>query len=312
MEKKQNTEIHHKVTNHFLINNLSSHNLKSVVLQVKKGMEENHFVLVQGLNFNQLEFEAFTNFFCNHFFRVTSREKFRQIVGDGFTTLVGSKNFTLLGHVEVDYVPGIQTPDIGFLFCQVPPEVEGGETFLVDGIEMFNTLPKTLQERFKNEQVTYEFLWEPQRWQAQYGVQTSDELCKRLDKMENVRYKLKDNWLHLFYTTSGIVNFNDGTTAFSNAILGHLPKIDHPSYREKTVYTKDTNQVYWENGEPFSKETIIALIDAHDQHKQYYRWEKGDLLIFDNFRYLHGREETVESCERILFSRFGYLDIDIE
>ncbi|MDM5271401.1 TauD/TfdA family dioxygenase [Sulfurovum sp. zt1-1] len=286
--------------------------MQYIYLQSKEALDETGTVLLRGLNLDQLTFEYFTKYFCQDFFRVTSREKFRLESGDGFTTLTPTDNITILGHVEVDYVPGIKTPNIGFFFCETPPEVEGGETFLVEGVAMFNTLSKSLQERFKNEQVTYEFLWEPQRWEAQYGVNTKEELCKRLDRIENVRYELKNDWLHLFYTTSAIINFNDGTTAFSNAILGHLPELDHPSYHDKTVYRKETNRVYWENGEAFSIEVVNELIDAHDQHKQHYRWQKGDLLIFDNYRYLHGKEETIEWTERRLFSRFGYLDIDIE
>lgn len=283
---------------------------KEVLSENRSLLKKCGVILLRGLELNLLEFESVSRFFCKDFFRVTSREESRQTEGDGLTTYTPFANCTILGHVEVDYVPGIKTPDVGFLFCRVPPEVEGGETFLVDGAALFKILPKALQERFKNEQVTYEFLWEPHRWQAQYGIKTKEELCQRLDRIEKVRYELQEGWLHLFYTTWGIACLDDGTIAFSNAILGHLPELDHPSYFEKTVYTKETNRVYWENGEQFSKKTINALIDAHDQCRQLHRWEQGDLLIFDNFRYLHGKVETTEQVERILLSRFGYVDAD--
>lgn len=300
-------------TGNFILDTISLKNSISkeeILFENRSLLQEHGVMLIRGLELNLTDFEAVSRSFCKDFFRVTSREAFRQAEGDGLTTFTPSANCTILGHVEVDYVPGIKTPDVGFFFCKVPPEVEGGETFLIDGVAMFDTLSQELQERFKGEQVIYEFLWEPQRWQAQYGIQTVEELCLLLDEMENVRYELNEDWLHLFYTTSGIVNLEDGTTAFSNAILGHLPELDHPFYRSKIVYTKETNRIYWENGEVFSKDTLNTLIDAHDQHKQLHRWQKGDLLVFDNFRYLHGKEETIEQVERILFSRFGYWDVE--
>jgi hypothetical protein len=313
METEYIIEGINRVAGHFILDRISPKNLvdkEEIVSENRRLLKKHGVMLIRGLDFNLVDFESVSRLFCKDFFRVTSREELRQAEGDGLTTYTPYVNCTILGHVEVDYVPGIKTPDVGFLFCQTPPEVEGGETFLVDGAALFQILPKALQERFKNEQITYEFLWEPQRWQAQYGIKTEEELCQRLDRIEKVRYELKEGWLHLFYTTWGIACLEDGTIAFSNAILGHLPELDHPSYMNKIVYTKETNRVYWENGEQFSKKTIHALIDAHDQCKQLHRWGKGDLLIFDNFRYLHGKEETIEQVERILFSRFGYLDVD--
>ncbi len=280
---------------------------EKIYLQSKKTLEKDGVVLLRGLKLDQLKFESITQLFCKYFFRVTSREKFRQKDGDGFSTLTPPENFVLLGHVEVDYVPCIRTPDVGFLFCLLAPDVPGGETFLIDGVAMFNSLSKELQDRFKNENITYEFLWESERWKAQYNVQSEEELHSVFKTMENIKYSLKKGWLHMLYTTSGTTQLKDGSTAFSNAILPHLPHIDHPTYSDNTVYTKGSNQIYWENGEAFSIATINQLIDAHDQHKYLHVWKDNDLLIFDNLRYLHGREETIKPSERILLSRFGYL-----
>lgn len=276
------------------------------VVQCLQGLKEDGSILVRGLKFDQEKFESFTQRFCKRFYRVTSREKFRQTSGDGLTTLTPPDNFHLLGHVEVDYVPAIKTPDMVFFFCQIAPNVSGGETFLVDGVEMFNALPVELKDRFLNENITYEFLWESERWQAQYNICNEEELHQIFAGKENVKYTLDDGWLHMFYTTSGTVQFQDGSIAFSNAILAHLPSIDHPISKTQRVYTKESNRVFWQSGEIFSNETINQLIDVHNQCKRLHVWQDNDFLIFDNFRYLHGREETIMSSERKILSRFGY------
>jgi alpha-ketoglutarate-dependent taurine dioxygenase len=110
----------------------------------------------------------------------------------------------------------------------------------------------------------------------------------------------------MFYSASAIIYLKDGSPVFSNAILAHLPSIMHPAYSSKTVYTKNTNQIYWENGEVFSAKIINQLIDAHDKNKYLHVWEDHDLVIFDNLRYLHGREENVSTTERKILTRFGH------
>lgn len=287
-----------------------SNDTKSVYFQVREAFAETGAVVLRGFKFDQLRFESFTKYLCQHFFRVTSRENYRLSYGDGFTTVSASENFTLLGHSEVQYVPLIKTPDIGFFFCEVAPKIDGGETFLIDSRKMFNNLPLELQNRFINENIMYEFLWEPQRWKVQYNIKTEEQLHHLFKKAKNIRYSLKNGWLHMFHTAPGIIQSEDGMKIFSNAILAHLPYVNHPNYLLNTVYTKDTNHVYWENSEVFSNTTVNALIDAHDLCKQFHAWEDNDLLIFDNFRYLHGREENVEYTQRKILTRFGYLNND--
>lgn len=284
-------------------------NEQSIYLECKQALNTKENVLLRGFQFDQFSFESFTKLLCNHFFRVTSREIYRLKSGDGFTTKAPSENYTLLGHSEVQYVPGIKTPDLGFFFCEIAPDVPGGETFLIDGKSMFKSLPIELQNRFKCEDIIYEFLWEKDRWQAQYNVETEEELHTLFKKIKNIKYTLKDGWLHMFYSASAIIHLKDGSIVFSNAILAHIPSIAHPAYSSKAVYTKKTNQIYWENGEAFSIEIINQLIDGHDQNKSFHIWKDNDLLIFDNFRYLHGREETVGKSERKILTRFGHYNI---
>jgi len=289
-----------------------SSDMKSTYLQVKHAFADTGAVVLKGLEFDQLTFESFTKYFCQHFFRVTSRKNYRLSTGDGFTTVAPPENFTLLGHSEAQYGPCMKTPNVGFLFSQVAPDKGGGETFLINGATMFNRLSPELQNRFKNENIIYEFLWEPQRWQTQYNVETEAQLHQLFKKSKKIRYTFKNGWLHMFYATPGIIQLKNGTNVFSNGLLAHLPYINHPAYSDKMVFVKKTNQIYWENGEVISTETINHLIDAHDQCKQLHVWENNDLMIFDNVRYLHGREENVEYTQRKILTRFGYFNNNLD
>lgn len=43
------------------------------------------------------------------------------------------------------------------------------------------------------------------------------------------------------------------------------------------------------NGEELSDEEYLVLSDIHHRHEQLFTWAAGDILVVDNFRYMHGR-----------------------
>lgn len=264
-------------------------------------------VLIRGMDLDENQFESLTQNFCYDFCRISSREILRKTEGDGLTTETPRQNFFLFSHSEAAYAPYPKTPDVGFLMCKEAPDVPGGETTLVDSVEFLNEMNPELRKRFENEKITYEVLWEPNRWKAQFRVSFEEELLTLLNGLETVRFSLNNGLLHMFYTASAITKMPDGFYAFSNAILGHLPSLDHPDYQDKRVYCKESNRVYWESGELLSKDVINELITIQDKLKYKHQWKKNDILIFNNLRFMHGREMTQETCNRKLLSRFGYM-----
>ena len=264
-------------------------------------------ILIRGPEFDEKGFEILTQTFCDDFCRISSRESLRKTKGDGLTTETPKENFFLFSHSEAAYAPYPKTPDIGFLMCKEAPNVPGGETYLVDGTTMLKSLPQTLRSRFERKNITYESLWEPERWKAQFKVSSEEELLLLLNRLKTVKFNLNNGSLHMFYTTSALTKMPDGSYAFSNAILAHLPDLDHPEYKDKRVYYKESNRVYWENGEVLSKNVINELVTIQDKLKYKHQWEKNDILIFNNLRYMHGREMTHGTSDRKLLSRFGYM-----
>jgi len=191
--------------------------------------------------------------------------------------------------------------------CIEAPNVPGGETTLVDGIEFFNEMPPDLRKRFESEKITYEVLWEPNRWKAQFRVSSEEELLALLNELETVKFSLNNGLPHMFYTTSALTKMPNGSYAFSNAILAHLPSCNHTDYKDKKVYCKESNRVYWESGELLSTDIVNKLVTLQDKLKYKHQWQKNDILIFNNLRFMHGREMTQEACNRKLLSRFGYI-----
>ncbi len=254
------------------------------------------------------EFENFTMSLFKKFHRPASRTDSRTRDGDGFSTLV--EGYTrLLGHSEGYYRPCIAPPDICMFMCVEAPIFEGGETFLVDGAKMLRALPGSLADRLECEGIVYECLWEKERWTSEFGVTDVKSLRRLLDASESCEYQILDQeTLHLFYRTSAIHPSRSGNKVFVNGLLAHLPEVKHERYSGISIYAKQTNKIHWGDGGLMEDEYINTMIDAHDGVLERHRWVSGDILLFDNSRFLHGRESLHIPCKRSLLTRFGYCD----
>ncbi len=268
-------------------------------------LDTHGLVLIRDFEFDLEAFEAFTGELCNNFHHVGTRNKLKTGRGDGYSTEVHRQNFTLLSHSEGTYRPWPPAPELCFFYCVTPPVVKGGETTLVDGVRFLKAMPAHLREYFMQSDVTYEMYWQPDRWQAEFQVGSTSDLNRLLSGFPSLEYSFKGEDLALRYTASAIKLTRSGEPSFANALLAHLPRITHPAYQQNNVYTKNSNHVYFENGEEIADDIINALIDVQDQLLHLHEWRTHDLLVFDNTRFMHGRRMTETSCERVLLSRFG-------
>lgn len=269
--------------------------------------EQHGAVLLRGESLDLDAFESLTREFSSRFHAVGTRQALTQAAGDGHTTEVFRNNFILLGHSEGMYRPYPPPPDACFFMCVTPPASRGGETTLIHGASMLASIPGKLRGRLEDEGIIYECQWEAARWRVEFGVETVAALKTLLDAMDCVRYELSQDVLHLRYRAPAITIGRDGRPAFANGILAHLPAIPGNRYVGLPVYAKASNRVCFGNGAALSQADVTDLIDAHDQNLHPHRWQRGDILIIDNSRFMHGRTMTESDCERVLLSRFCLL-----
>jgi alpha-ketoglutarate-dependent taurine dioxygenase len=275
--------------------------------KLKKVLNNHGVILVRGYDFNLESYEKLTRFFCADFHMVAARHAFKSKEGDNYSTEVVPLNFTLLSHTEGTFQPLAKTiPDLCFFYCVTAPIYKGGETTILDGKIFLENMPSNIREKFEKFGITYEMLWEKTRWQNEFGFETILQLKEFLQKAKNVKYSINENEeLNLFFTTQAITQASDGSQVFAPGMLAHLPSLNHPSYINKKVYTKQSNKVYFGNGEQISDEIINSLIDIQDKFQHLHKWQDKDIIIIDNSRFLHGRTETEKECARTLVSRFG-------
>jgi alpha-ketoglutarate-dependent taurine dioxygenase len=280
-------------------------------VEILTKLKETGLVLLRGFDFDLNAFEVLTKSWCDSFHGVAARASMQIETSDGYTTHVPEVNFVLLVHSEGVYIPHpfppYSAPDLAFFYCQVPPQEKGGETMLADGVEFLKRLPVDLIKRFRNGGVTYEALWDEERWRLEFPVKDKHALKELLDVISSVEYQFEGDNLRFRYNTAAITQTMAGLWSFSPGLLAHLPHFNHPRYADKYVYTKSTNKVFFGDGEEIDDATINLLVDIQDDIVINHAWKTNDLVIVENTRFMHGRTMSEKPCERVIFSRFGML-----
>lgn len=263
-------------------------------------------VLLRGYRGGAEAFERFSQRCCDRFHPVAARARWQVPAGDGQTSRAPPVNFTLLVHSEGTYQP-FRAPDLAFFWCQEAPAGGGGETLLADGRLFYRRLPPALRRRFEGQGAIFEALWEPARWQAEFGIQEPAEMAGLEQRYPGLACSFEGPDMRYRYRRPVIHDDRHGERVFANAILAHLPEVDHPAYVGASPYAKPTNRVFFGDGEPLGRDCVNALIDIQDDIALGHAWREGDLLVIDNRRVMHGRRPTVRDEARTLLTRFGHL-----
>lgn len=273
---------------------------------VKEQLQKDGVIFFRKLAKSLSDFETLTQQWFDRFHKPASRAPGNPDRDYSYTSQPSGKGF-LLAHAEGYYRPCLAPPDVCLFWCQEAPIVSGGETTWVDAADLLNELPSSVRDRFSKEPIVYESTWTRERWQAEFGVTNVVGLKNLLDVDPSCRYHLDENeQLLLLYEDLAVKTGADGIPRFINGVLAHLPLINHPRYKSN-VYCKPSNRIHWSKGGEIETEIVNLVIDAHDRTIRKHRWQNGDLLILDNHRFLHGRVQMSQPCQRVIFSRFAYL-----
>ncbi len=264
-------------------------------------------LLLRGFASTLQEFQRFTALLVEQFHQVGTRRAVEDQASDGHTSEVPRRNFNLFVHSEGHYRPVPPPPDLCFFNCVKPPTCRGGETILVDGVRFLQQLPAALRQRFEQQGVIYQAVWDTARWHTEFRVNSLAELDRLMAQNPQCSYALQGEAIQVRCQMAVVQTTLGGQKAFANGLLAHLPAINHPRWQNRDAYAKPTNRVFFGDGEEIGEDVINTLIDIQDELAEAHTWQAEDLLILDNARFMHGRNMTEGDCERQIRSRFGRL-----
>jgi len=204
----------------------------------------------------------------------------------------GSDAFPL--HPELSREPW--KPDICFFHCLTPPPA-GGETTICDGIAIVRELPREVRAGLQDRRLVYAQPVQPWHLRFWFGTETPPAWLLAQPPAEcPYEFRMIDGHLMRLFSRPVFHKpmFSDAQ-AFGNFLLFaryYLGRSDFPML---------------DDGHAVPSGWVDAIKAVGDRLTIPIRWQRGDLLLLDNSRFLHGRNAISDPHERLIASYFGYL-----
>ena len=254
-------------------------------------------LLFRGFETNLAEFNYFVSRFCSS--SVFNESPNRRVLKDGTQILSVDEGADALElHPELAREPW--QPDVCFFFCIDPPQA-GGETLICDGVELAAAMPDEVRNVLLGRRLVY--TQETGLEQLQFWLGTAWPSEAQLSAPpSNCPYSfshLDGKVLHSFSRPALHRPMFENRQAFNNFLLFsrfHHQRRDFPVLDDGSCVSDTSLEVI---------RAKAARLSAS------INWWRGDLLMLDNTRFMHGRNAIVNPAQRVIASYFGYLDFAI-
>lgn len=275
-----------------VVDSLEANTVSSVLL--KNGAALIRFPDASFDNFTQLSDSIMTPI-VHHATATIERDP---VANDPRTSTVNKGMDAIPLHREASYAPGC--PDILMLYCERPAD-EGGETILCDGAVLLKRLPENIRSFV--EDLDLHWSWEaiPERWKQAFGVSSQGEAEAALVRIrgslkpyESLDFKFEQGVLHGEFKTKCVVPSLSEVPSFCNSLMIH-------AYREGSAYyARHHFRVRLPDGNPFPSDILAQIRKVADEVSVNISWSPGEMVVFDNRRFMHGRREFADRERRIL------------
>ena len=187
-------------------------------------------------------------------------------------------------------------PDVCFFHCLKAP-ASGGETTVCDGVELVRRLPAAVRDGLSGRRFVYLQPMPPWHLKFWFGTETPEAAQLTRPPAHVPYYFLRING-HL-------------VRAFNRPALHRPLFTDEPAFGSFLLFARYQNGRYdfpiLDDGYAVPHEWVEAVKEVSDRLTVPVKWRKGDLLMLDNSRFMHGRNAIVDTSERLIASYFGYL-----
>ncbi|MFZ4688642.1 MAG: TauD/TfdA family dioxygenase [Polymorphobacter sp.] len=255
--------------------------------------EANGALLMRGFGVDLPGLRSFTDqFCCGSVFNESPDRQLLDAEHNIQSVNAGTASFPL--HPELSREPW--KPDVCFFACLVPPRALGATT-VCDGVALASELPAPVRDGLAGRRLRY-------RWAAPPEV-----LDFWLGTPEPTDAQLAAPPVHCPYEFARIGD--QPVRMFTRPAL-HAPMFsDQPAFGNFLLFSYFYNRVRgfptFDDGTVVPDEWLEAIKATGDALTAEITWQKGDLLMLDNSRFLHGRTAVVPDDDRMIASYFGYL-----
>ena len=231
-------------------------------------------LLFRGFDTNADIFKEFTNLFSVNFLNYAGGAFSRRVI-NGDQTLLSVNDFQLeiKLHGEMYYQQNI--PLMLWFFCANPP-LKDGETIVCDGRQFFNEISSSTKDLFSKKKLKFSVRMSKEEWQKKYqtdNLNTLEEMCQK----NNTGLRIfEDESIQIEYICSAIIPSRCGKhQVFINSLLPTMQL--------------SSNILKFEDNSEIPDEVVSELNEIAEKITTEILWQKGDILMIDNTRILHGR-----------------------
>jgi alpha-ketoglutarate-dependent taurine dioxygenase len=231
----------------------------------------------------------------------------RRTVGDQptlFTATGKTQEFAIPLHGEMYYQK--HKPSLLWFYCHTPP-ARMGQTTLCDGRALWRGLSGSARESLEARRIKYINTLTRPEWEQSFhsaDIAAVEALCARNDVRVSIDPATQG--LTMEYVCPAVVTGPTGELAFINSLL--ILWRGERLYRRGAMtvdpaHANDANPptiVRWEDGAELSHELMKEVGAVAKRLTVDVEWERGDILLVDNTRVMHGRRDSPESGRVIL------------
>jgi alpha-ketoglutarate-dependent taurine dioxygenase len=187
-------------------------------------------------------------------------------------------------------------PDVCFFGCLSPPRVEGATT-ICDGVEIVRQLPVDMRTAFEGRRLLY--LQPAVSEELDYWLGTSNPDDTRLAAPPA-------DCPYSFWRAQGQI-----MRGFTRPALHRPMFTDGPAFGNFLLFARYllglNDFPLFEDGSQVPAALVAAVKAVSDRLTVPIIWQRDDLLMLDNSRFMHGRTAVRDAEERLIAAYFGYL-----
>lgn len=260
---------------------------------VQTAFETHGALLLRGFSFDVEGFRAFAERLCPLSVFNESPDRRQLDPSSNIQTVnLGTDPFPL--HPELSREPW--RPDACVFACFDPP-VSDGQTTFCDGTAIVQALPSALVDEMRERQLLYIQPAGPQALQYWLGsAQPNDAALE--SPPPHCPYKFRRIQGRIF-------------RIFERPLLDRSRFGGHLVWANFLLFARDylqrPNFPCLDDGKPVPERWMELVREASQRLTHDVNWQKGDILIVDNSRFMHGRRKITDPRGRSIASYFGYL-----
>lgn len=263
--------------------------------KIKEDLAKYGVLLFRGFDIDLGEYSNFMQSICK---KVTLDPARKFVSSNAQLVDAGYDEISL--HCENGLTPFI--PDALLFMCEIPAS-QGSQTTYCDGQMVWDHLSDNAKNYFQNHEFYFSRVIPKELWTRyianEFGISDPAQVTDQF--IAQIISKLPQHHLELLENGDLSTNINvklvhksffSEQLTFANSLIG-------PSVNYQIPVVKD------DAGNNIPNEFVDEFVNASDELTEEVLWEKHDMLLIDNTRYMHGRRK-IEDKNRKIYAALGY------